>query len=209
MSHSAPIPRPAVPLLRRAGLAVLLGATLFAAGCATTGNVRVHTDYDRATSFERYRTFGFAQPLGADEQGYTTLVSQRLKSAARHELEARGYTYAETAPDLLVNFGARLEDKTRVTSMPEPSFGVGYGYRRYGTWIGYHDQVDVREYEQGTLTVDLVDAARHQLVWSGTIVGEVTKQHRANLDAAVSGAVARVFAKYPFRAGEGASAPGH
>ncbi len=184
-------------------LALLLATALVLGGCATTGGPRVHTDSDPAASFDGYRSFGFAQPLGTDRQGYQTLVSQRLKAAAQREMEARGYRYVEDGADLLVNFGARLDEKTRVRSTPEPAFGGWYGWRHYDTWLGYRDRVDVREYEQGTLTIDLVDARRKQLVWSATVVGEVNERTLENLDAAIAGAVATAFRRYPHRAGAG------
>jgi len=180
--------------------ALLLGL----AGCAALGGgPRVQTDYDRAANFDAYVTFSFHRPLGTDEQGYGTLVSQRLKAAAQRELEARGYRYVETGGDLSVNFGARLEDRMRVTETPEPVIGGWYGYRRYGTWVGYQSRVSVDEYTQGTLTVDLVDSRRNQLVWSATAVGRVTECTRENLDAAIAGAMSAAFREYPFRAGAG------
>lgn len=191
-------------LARRALALTFFLAAAALAGCASMGGPRVAADYDRAADFSAYRTFSFHQPLGTDEQGYETLVSQRLKAAAQRELEARGYRYVESGGDLGVNFGARLEDKTRVSTPPvSVGAGYGYGYRRYGTWIGYQSPVEVREYTQGTLTVDLVDSRRQQLVWTGSAVGTVTQSARENLDAAIGRGVAAVFAKFPFRAGGG------
>ena len=57
---------------------------------------------------------------------------------------------------ITVNFGARVEQKTQVTQAP--GVGVGSsGYRRafYPGWTAY--AADVRQYDEGTLNVDLVD----------------------------------------------------
>jgi len=191
---------------RLGGAGAMLAALLALAGCATLGGggPRVQTDADPAANFDAYRTFSFHQPLGTDQQGYTTLISQRLKTAAQRELEARGYRYVESGGDLLVNFGARIEDKQRVDRVPAgPVIGGWYGYRTYGAWGGYYERVNVQDYEEGTLTVDLVDARRKQLVWSATAVGKVNERTRQNLDAAVNGAMAAVFREYPHRAGAG------
>jgi hypothetical protein len=183
----------------RALVVALLGGCL--AACATTGGPDVHSTFDQATDFAQYRTFGFVEPAGTDQAGYETLVTQQLKSAARRELEARGYAFSGTAPDLLVNFNASLAQQVLVTDQPVPMSGY-YNYRTgtYGGWVGY--EPDVEEYIQGTLNIDLVDARRNQLVWEGVAVGRITQQVRQHRAAAIDKAVAEIFAKYPFRAGE-------
>lgn len=182
----------------RATCLVLLLAT---AGCASTPTVT--SNYDHSANFAGYRTFGYLSPLGTDRAGYATLVTQSLKNATRREMEARGYTYSENAPDLLINFSGKLEKQTDVRSVPAGPPMVGYyGYRGgyYGGWGGYY--TDVYQYTEGTVNVDLIDARQRQLVWEGVAVGTVTKKHLENPDAALSAAVSQIFAKFPFRAGQ-------
>jgi hypothetical protein len=177
---------------------VLVAAMVGFAGCATGPTVTA--DYDRSANFASYRSFGFYSPLGTDKAGYQSLITQTIKSAVTAELEARGYTYTETAPDLLVNFNAKLARQTQVSQTPS----MYYGYRRgfYGGWGGYGYDTHVYQYTEGTLNVDIVDAKRQQLVWEGVAVGRVTKKDQAERQAAIRAAVAEVFAKYPFRAGQ-------
>jgi hypothetical protein len=178
---------------------ILTFATLLAAGCAT-GPVAT-ADYDRSADFSAYRTFGFFDPLGTDVAGYESLVTQTLKAATRREMEARGYLYAETNSDLLINFSAKLAKQTRVTQTPAPP--MYYGYRRgiYGGWGGYGYETQVSQYTEGTLNIDIVDARRKQLVWEGVAVGRVTETQRQDRQTAINAAVAEIFSKYPFRAG--------
>lgn len=179
--------------------AVCLGLVLAAGGCATGPTVT--SNYDHSANFASYRTFGFFSPLGTDRAGYATLVTQSLKNATRREMEARGYTYSENSPDLLLNFNGKLEKQTEVRSTPmgPPMMGY-YGYRGgyYGGWGGYY--TDVYQYNEGTINVDLVDARQRQLVWEGVAVGRVSDKHRENVDAAISVAVGEIFKKFPFRA---------
>jgi hypothetical protein len=161
----------------------------------------VKGDYDHQADFAQYRSFGFMSPLGTDKAGYSTLLTERLKTATRGQMEMRGYVYNATNPDLLVNFGAKLQQKTQVT--PAPPMGPYYGYRTgfYGGWPGYGWGDDVYQYTEGTLNIDLVDARRKQLVWEGVAVGEVQNPDTAGSTASTDKAVAQIFAKYPFRAG--------
>jgi hypothetical protein len=178
-------------------LAGAVAATLLSlGGCANLPEVR--SDFDRSADFTQYRTFGFASPLGTDRQGYQSLVSQRLKAAAQRELEARGLRLDSATPQLLVNFSASLSEKTRVVSLP--SLGLGYhGYRggMYSAWPMYRDETVVTPYTEGRLNIDLVDAARQQLVWEGVVTGLVTQTAMDDMQAAIDAAVNAAFAKYP------------
>jgi hypothetical protein len=177
---------------------LLVVAALVLAGCATGPTITA--DYDRSANFTAYRSFGFYQPLGTDQAGYESLITQTLKAAVRQEMESRGYTYAETGADVLINFNARLAQRTEVSQTPAMSYGY-YGYRRYGGWGGYGYDTRVDQYVEGTINIDMVDAQRKQLVWEGVAVGRVTKKTQEDRQAALRGAVTEIFAKYPFRAG--------
>jgi hypothetical protein len=172
------------------------------AGCATAPDVRV--EFDKSADFSQYKTFAFVNPLGTDRGGYQSIVSQHLKAATQREMEARGMTLDSGAPQLLVNFNAELNEKMRVTSTPTATMGVGmgrgyYGYRGgvYAAWPMYTDQTTVTAYKEGTLNIDVVDAARKQLVWEGVVSGSVTQKTTDNLQSAIDVAVAAAFAKFP------------
>lgn len=177
---------------------LLMLSVVLLAACAS--GPKVSADYDHGADFSAYRTFGFFEPLGTDTAGYESLITQTLKSAARREMESRGYAYAEAGADLLINFNAKLAQQTQVSQTPAP-MPVYYGYRRgfYGGWNAYETHVD--QYVEGTLNIDIVDAKRKQLVWEGVAVGRVRDKAREERQVAINAAVAEVFGNYPFRAG--------
>ncbi|MCD0504003.1 DUF4136 domain-containing protein [Bordetella petrii] len=184
---------------RRIALFPVLALASLLSACASGPTVR--SDYDHAADFARYRTFGFMSPLGTDKAGYSSLLTERLKTATRGQMEMRGYTYSEQAPDLLVNFNAKLQAKTEVTPAPGPYYGYRAGF--YGGWPGYGWGNDVYQYTEGTLNIDLVDARRKQLVWEGVSTGVVNNPEAATSTQNVEASVAQVFSRYPFRAGNG------
>jgi uncharacterized protein DUF4136 len=165
------------------------------AACASVPSVRA--EYDRQVDFSRYRTFGFFDVVGTDRAGYETLVTQTLKAATRKEMEARGYVYAEDNPELKINFNANLTDRIHVSRTPLPPSEY-YGYRSYATWRAYDVEVD--QFKEGTLNIDVVDAARAQLVWEGIATGPVTTRVYRNREAAIEQAVQQIFREYPFSA---------
>lgn len=177
----------------------LVSGMLLLAGCASGPDVRAISD--PSANFAQFRTFAFADPLGTDRAGYQSIVSQQLKAATTRELTARGLAYDATNPDLLVNFSGKLNDKMRVTTTPEPVMMGGgyYGYRRgfYQPWPMYTERTDVSQYTEGTLTIDVIDARRKQLVWEGTVTKSITSKDQANVPAALDAAVTAAFAKYP------------
>lgn len=180
---------------------MLAALALMVTGCATRSNVTTHTMPN--VDFSSYETFGWPDEVGTDRGGYETSFTQYFKDAARREMEALGYRYAERDPDLLVNFYTRVEDKERVYTRTQPALATGYyGYRYglYGAWPVYTTEVDTFQYKYGTANVDLVDAEQMRLIWEGRIEGRLTDQSLIDPRASISDAVARIFEKFPTRA---------
>ncbi len=166
----------------------------------------VRSAFDRSTDFTQYKTFAFFAPLGTDRGDYESIVSQELKANTQREMEARGLRLVTETPQLLINFSASLDEKIRVTTMPASTFGMGmgmrggyYGYRTgmYSPWPMYMDQTVVTNYKEGTLNIDVVDAARKQMVWEGVVTDRVSQKDLENLPKAIGAAVKAAFAKYP------------
>lgn len=185
------------------GWTVALAAAVLAGACAT--GPRVRSEADPSADFGQYRTWGFYKPIAMEESGYSTWISDRIKDDVRREMEARGYRYAENAPDLQVNFQGIVREKTDVYSVPRSDFQYFYSYRRraYFAVPVWYDETQVNRYTEGTLTVDLVDARRNRMVWTGAAIGRVVKRTPQEKMAEVDQAIASIFADYPYRAGSG------
>lgn len=176
----------------------LAGAAALALGaCATTSGPTVRIDADPTADMASYGSYSFIEPFGTDRSGYSTPLGNAVKQAVRREMDARGLRYVESGGALLVNAAVKSSDKVDVTTMPTPDPYFGYRYGRYNYWVGYSPETVVRQYTEGTLTLDLVDGARKQLVWSGAAFGRVTDKVRNNPQAAVDNAVREILARYP------------
>jgi hypothetical protein len=183
-------------------LVALLGA-LVLAGCAT--GPRIATEADPEADFSRYRTFAFYSPLAIEKEGYTSAFSERLKEAARREMEARGYVYSSDSPDLWLNINAYTQQRTDVSTIPSVDYAYYYSYRAraYYAVPYWYDRTNVYRYTEGTLNVDLVDVERNRLVWEGVAVGRVSGKTRdvAERNAKIDSTMAEIFSRYPYRAG--------
>ncbi len=180
----------------------LVALVALLSACAT--GPRITTETDPEADFSRYRTFGFYSPLAIEPHGYSSAASERMKAAARAQMESRGYVFSTETPDLWVNINAYTQQRTDVTSMPTVDYAYYYSYRARGYYVVpyWRDRTDVHRYTEGTLNVDLIDAARNRLVWEGIAVGRVGRtRDAADRAARIDGAMAEIFAQYPYRAG--------
>jgi hypothetical protein len=195
--------------LQNSSLAVGFVAAALLAGCAS--QPKVLSDYDKSADFAGYRTFGFVTQVGADSTEFRSLAVQTMQAAATRQMELRGYTRSDT-PDLVINFTGKIEEKTDVESVPAPYYGPGWGYggfygAPYGGWGVGGTQVTTRRYNVGTLVMDIVDREKRQAVFQGSVSDIVTKEMMENREAAITGAVNRIFASYPFVAGRATPVP--
>jgi hypothetical protein len=170
-----------------AGLAAVLAA------CASKPVIRTQTA--PALDIRKYQSFGFVERPDTDQSGYTTLITRYLKDAVTREMLARGYAQSEQ-PDLLVNFSVGAQDKVEGSSWPDVGVGWGRWSRGWG-WGGTFGGRDIRTVTEGSLTIDVVDQQRKELVWSGRAKGRVTSEAEDNPQPAIDEAVAAIFAKYP------------
>lgn len=162
-------------------------AIILAPGCSS---ITVNQDYNTNFDFSKWKTFGFI-PI-PESAGIDQINATRLGDAAKKQLEAKGYKLAEPA-----DFGVAFHfGKQQVTDVQ--SYGYGYGWGGYGGYYGPGGGVDVTQYEQGTLLIDLIDMKDNKLEWRGTGQGALQdnpsiEDRQANIDSAVS----QILAQFP------------
>ena len=189
---------------RLTNLIVILFTAYIASACSS--GAKIIADHDKSAPFGSYKTWNFMENAGPDYEGYQSFFTTYMMTAIDIEMTKRGYEKSDN-PDLLVNFNAVLQDKTKVSTSPSTHSGY-YGYRGagygYGGWggYGYGTETHVSQYTEGTFNIDLVDAKRHQLVWEAVGVGKVTEKVIENLEERVMTGVPKFFSMYPYVAGD-------
>lgn len=175
-------------------LAVTALAVVLMAACAS---VDITHDWDVTADFSRYRTYDWmpSQPApqtadAAAALSHNTLLDRRIRAAVDAALAARGLHADAAGPDVRVLYHTGIEEKMDITDW-------GYVYSgEYWGWAGR--DIDVQNFTDGTLVVDLVDAETKQLVWRGVATGEVHPDRSpAERDRAMQELVAKMFEKYP------------
>ena len=170
------------------------------AGCAS--GPRISSEADPEADFGSYRSFGFYAPLALEKEGYATPTTDRIKAAARAQMESRGYVFSADQPDLWVNLNAYMQEKTDVSFHSDRRLQLLLQLPRAqlyrGAVLARSDQC--APYTEGTLNVDLVDPAKNRLVWEGIAVGRVSKVKPEERGARIDSAMAEIFARFPYRA---------
>jgi hypothetical protein len=171
-------------------LSLVILTAVLSSGCSS---ISVSQDYDPAYDFSKLKTFGFI-PLPEDA-GIDQLAANRLGDAIKRELGAEGYTLSENA-----DFGVALYFSTK-TKTNVQSYGYGYGYGGYWGRPGYgpgYGGVDVTQYDEGTLVIDIIDMAKKELVWRGTGSGTMSQSPSVEERTEnINYAVAEILSQFP------------
>jgi hypothetical protein len=192
---------------------VLLGSlaavAIISAACST-GGVHVSTTEAPDANFTALHTFRVlnapqrrpdAPVLAADDPMLSnSITNAQLRTDLAQALEQKGFRPDQTNPDFLVAYYAGTK-ATLDTTYWAPDYGWRYGYRGFGfrgsrfrsAWPYYglaspYPSMQVSEYTQGSVIVDVVDPKTMELLWRGQGVADVSSDpatYRKELDQSV------------------------
>jgi hypothetical protein len=164
--------------------------TVLLVSCSST--IKVGTDYDKAVDFTKYKSFSLYKLKVTDN--VSQLNQERITKAVKAELIKKGFVLNDEHPDMLVNTTAILEDRKSVSAN---TYGYGGYYRPYG-WGGGMSTTsfDVYEYKNGSLIIDIIDAANQKLIWQGTGNKDIDSPSK-DPDAAITHAVSKILYTFP------------
>lgn len=185
-------------------LLLLCVSALVLAACGSTPPI---VDYDSSADFATYKTFAFISdnPVmrSPDSPPASPLLERRLVKITEENLEAKGFRKVDDpeAADFAVGFTTGSRDKIRVNSYPEPYRpyygGWGWGAPYYGGYAGGGSNVDVQQYTEGTLAIDIYEVDEHKPVWHGVATKRITDKMRRNPDETLTEVVAELLERFP------------
>jgi hypothetical protein len=150
------------------GWIAVVATTVLILGCS---GVKVGQDFDPATDFGSMKTFQWeskSQEKTGDPRIDNPLRDTRIRAALERMLAEKGYhRSADETPTFLIRYQYTLRRKMESGGT---SGGIGFGLGSYGRrgGIAIGTGNSIREFDEGTLTVDFVDAASQRLIWRGT-----------------------------------------
>jgi len=160
--------------MKRIGLAVALAMGLTLPGYVAA---KISSDVTPGANFSQYQTFTFANavpPAGMDPVAY-----ERIRMAVEQGLTGRGFTKAAEG-DLTVIITLGAQNRTDID-----------------TWGVFGRQVDVRQYTEGQLSVDVFDTKTKQPLWHGKATDTVGSSLNPEK---IDKEVAKLMAQFPPRA---------
>jgi len=158
---------------------------------------------DRSANFGVYKTYTWTQPdVKTDNPLYKSdMIDRDIKRDVSAELAKRGIVENDNNPDLILEYHTFTQQKQQVyggyPGYMYPyygmyPYGMGYGF---GYGYGAFGWPSVYTYDSGTLVIDVTDAHNHQLIWRGSVNGDVTNVKRIGKD--IDQAVHAIMKKYP------------
>jgi len=173
----------------------ILALALAVAGCSS---MKVRTEYDPAAPYATYKNYAWITPAPGPEQAPTIrnpAVQAAVVAALDREMGKKGLvrTTLDANPDFLVSVHGWAQSRIEVTNYGY-SYGGVYSYGPYRT-AGPVPISEAREYTDGTLLLDFVDAKTKKLVWRGTATDTLTSPDR--VWAVVDAAARELLAAYP------------
>ena len=142
--------------MKRTWPLIISTISVFCIGCSNTTTTY---DYDRDFDFSRLKQYSWME-IPADFPA-TELVTQRITKAVDQEMAMKGFSQSVESPDFLISLqGFRNIIREGIER------GTAYrGYRGYDR--SYERRFDVYEYEEGTLSLTIINAAGNNLIWQG------------------------------------------
>jgi hypothetical protein len=150
--------------MRSAFSAITLAFIYFAGGCSS---IDVAQDHDPAADFQTLTDWGWLPGTKADASASEDFDDQRLQTAIKDVLVAKGYLFTEQEPDFFVkhHFGADYDLQVN-------TFLDRFGYR-YGSWwdgigtLGGTSTFATRE-QENIITIDVISRDEPRaLMWRG------------------------------------------
>ncbi|MEM1436837.1 MAG: DUF4136 domain-containing protein [Pseudomonadota bacterium] len=170
-------------------------SALVLGGCSS---LAVDSDHDESANFSSYKTFAFISDsplLMAKTVPISPLFEGRVMNATRAELTNKGYEFIEDreAADFVVSFTLGAREKIQINNYPA-------SYRGPGGWpwgAPYYTEVDVRDYLEGTLAIDIFDVQNKSPVWHGRAVKTISAKDRRDPTSTTNTVVAAILDQFP------------
>lgn len=178
--------------MRTFALKGLIGAAaLLVVGCAPAISVGVNTAPDLRAGAYRSFTWDLPDqfPAGDPRLDNNPFFVRELQNAVYVELARVGLRESATAADLVVHFHATVRARVDVYEADRAA-----GYDQTG-WVSG----SVREYEEGTVLVDIAERASKRLIWRGWMQTDLsgTIGDNAALGERVRRGMKELFTKFP------------
>ena len=151
----------------------------------------VNYDYDTDFDFSNLRHYGWLDT--PDDFPASEIVVQRIKNAVDQQMDAKGFKQVSESPDFLISLQGFRDIIRQGVERGTVYQGYNRGYNR-----GYDRRTEVYEYEEGTVTLTIINAEGDNLIWQGsaTVIIEPDRSTEAK-EKKTQEVVAKLLANFP------------
>ncbi len=157
---------------------------------ASCSSLRVSSETAANADLKTYNFYTVADT----EEGFLPNVNPTQKMQLQKSIEEQAAQLSTiqnnsgvTGPDVLINYFVIVD-----TKQDYDVYTNYYGRRR---WKYQITDIEVREYTEGTLMIDFIDAKTKEVVWHGSTSGVIT-QNSIQLEKKINEAVKAIFDQY-------------
>ena len=167
-----------------------IGLLLILGGCAPSVVIFIDRDLDFNVNDYSSYTWKAVSPPGAAETAMydQVLTEKRIHHAFDSVMDKKGYYLGDPVAGLQLHYHIIVENKDARPTEPSE-------YENCTYWV--RTETDSYEYEDGTLIIDVVDAASGCLVWRSRAVAILYDLHRSNVQKALDKAAAKMLKTLP------------
>lgn len=172
---------------------VAIALVAVAVGCS---GMKINHDWDQQANFSSYQTYVWHES-DPNVKDTDPLAHERFIRAIESQLSAKGFRKVSVNPDVLVTYHA---EESEQMSLNTTYMGGGWGYGPAWRWGGMGGMATatttVRNYNVGTVVLDIWDAKQKRLVWRGTASDTVSDDPQKNASKIIE-AAEKLLADYP------------
>ncbi len=159
----------------------LTAIAIMALSCAFQYDIVSEVEHE--IDFRAYKTFSIVHDTHGFEIGAEPETKKKINQAIEKEFRDIGYEYLREA-DLQIAWFIKLDTKLEQ--------GVYNSY--YSKWR-YPRAMDVYEYQEGSLVIDIIDARTGQVIWHAKASGKVEKD-MPDVEEKINQVVKELFKSY-------------
>ena len=174
---------------RTSRMVVLAALVFICAGGAAAQTIKYN--FMEGTDFSKYKTYKWVRVPNA--QYPNSIMDDQIKRAIDTQLAAKGLTQTEDNPDLYVTYQVAVDQEKQWNSYS--TGGNTWGWGGWGGWASPYSSIDVDQYTERSVVIDIYDAQSRRPIWHG--VGS-DREYRDKIDyAKLDRAVVAALAHFP------------
>ena len=172
---------------------------LLSVGQACSPRFKVGADINPETDFNTYKTFHEdVRQLFTKRSNpilNSAITKKKVNAAISNVLESKGFVKDTKNPDIIFNFQTAVRNRQDVQTVNNNNAPVWGGY--WNRWNNpAFNQTYVRDYEETTMIIDILDAKTKELIWQGWVIGEMNYTSE-DWNRQIQASIARAFKDFP------------